>query len=120
MKKGHNVKAFVLYNSFSFNGWLDTLPKNIKDNFEIFYGDLRDKNSLLIASKECKIFYNLGALISIPYSYQAPESFVQTNVLGTLNLLEIARQSDVDLLYNFNKQKSMGLLNLSLCQKIIL
>lgn len=108
VKKGYNVKAFVLYNSFSFNGWLDTLPKNIKDNFEIFYGDLRDKNSLLLASKECKIFYNLGALISIPYSYQSPESFIQTNVLGTLNLLEIARQSEVDLFVQTSTSEVYG------------
>lgn len=108
VKKGYNVKAFVLYNSLSLNGWLDTLPNKIKNNFEISYGDLRDKNSLLDASKNCKIFYNLAALISIPYSYKAPESYIHTNVLGTLNLLDIARQNDIDLFVQTSTSEVYG------------
>ena len=84
-----------------------TLPKKIKDNFEICYSDLRDKNSLLLASKKCKIFYNLGALISIPIHIEL-ESFVQTNVLGTLNLLEIARQAEVDLFVQTSTSEVYG------------
>ena len=108
VKLGYNVKAFVLYNSFSFNGWIDALPKNVKNNLEIFYGDLRDKNSLSIAAKNCDVIFNLATLISIPYSYQSPESFIQTNVLGTLNVLEVAKQNSVDKLIQTSTSEVYG------------
>ena len=91
VKRGVSVRALVLYNSFNKEGWLDDIPKNIRNNIEIISGDIRDKELLINISKSIDIIFHLAALISIPYSYMAPRSFLDTNTSGTLNVLEAAR-----------------------------
>lgn len=92
LKKGYQVKAFVYYNSFNSWGWIDTFPKNIKDEIEIFTGDIRDPNGVKTAVENCDIVFHLAALIGIPFSYHSPDSYVDTNIKGTLNILQAARQ----------------------------
>lgn len=93
--EGKKVKAFVCYNSFNSWGWLDTFPKEKLDKIEIFAGDVRDPNGVRSAVKGCDTIYHLAALIAIPYSYHSPDSYVDTNVKGTLNILQAARDYDV-------------------------
>lgn len=93
---GHKVKAFVYYNSFNSWGWLDTLPKEILNQIEIFAGDVRDPNGVRTAVKGVDIIYHLAALIAIPYSYHSPDSYVDTNVKGTLNILQAARDYNIE------------------------
>ncbi len=91
VKQGYNVKAFVYYNSFNSWGWLDTLPEEIKNKIEIFSGDIRDPNGVRIAMEGCDTVFHLAALIAIPFSYHSPDSYVDTNVKGTLNILQAAK-----------------------------
>ncbi|MBI3601377.1 MAG: GDP-mannose 4,6-dehydratase [Candidatus Omnitrophica bacterium] len=88
---GASVRAFVYYNSFNQWGWLDTVPKKILDKHEVFAGDIRDFGCVLEACQDIDIVFHLAALISIPYSYRAPDSFVATNITGTMNVLQAAR-----------------------------
>ena len=92
VKKGEKVKAFCLYNSFGTWGWLDTLPPEIKNEIEVFMGDVRDPNGVRCAMEGQEIVYHLAALIAIPFSYHSPDSYVDTNIKGTLNVLNAARQ----------------------------
>ena len=92
VKKGEKVKAFCLYNSFGTWGWLDTLPPEIKNEIEVFMGDVRDPNGVRHAMEDQEIVYHLAALIAIPFSYHSPDSYVDTNIKGTLNVLNAARQ----------------------------
>jgi len=91
LNQGNQIKAFCYYNSFNSWGWLDNLPKNILEQIEIFTGDVRDPNGVRTAMKGCNKVYHLAALIAIPYSYHSPDSYVDTNVKGTLNVLQAAR-----------------------------
>jgi NAD dependent epimerase/dehydratase len=91
---GAEVTAFVLYNSFNSYGWLDTFKKEIKDSIKIFIGDIRDETSVRKALKDQDIIFHLAALIAIPYSYYAPRSYFETNALGTLNIMQSAREFD--------------------------
>jgi NAD dependent epimerase/dehydratase len=91
---GHDVKAFVLYNSFNSWGWLDTFPKELLSQIEIFTGDIRDPNGVKEAMKGMDEVYHLAALIAIPFSYHSPDSYVDTNIKGTLNVLQAARDLD--------------------------
>lgn len=91
IKQGHKVKAFAYYNSFNSWGWLDALPKEIMNEVEVFIGDIRDPNSVKEAMKGIAEVYHLAALIAIPYSYHSPDSYVDTNIKGTLNVLQVAR-----------------------------
>lgn len=93
VKKGYLVKAFVLYNSFNSNGWLDTLPKDIMDSVEIFQGDIRDPHGVKKAVEGTDAVFHLAALIAIPFSYHSPDAYVDTNVKGTLNVLQAAREN---------------------------
>jgi NAD dependent epimerase/dehydratase len=93
--EGKKVKAFVCYNSFNSWGWLDSFPKEKLDKIEIFAGDVRDPNGVRSAVKGCDTIYHLAALIAIPYSYHSPDSYVDTNVKGTLNILQAARDLSV-------------------------
>jgi NAD dependent epimerase/dehydratase len=95
VQSGCNVRAFVLYNSFGSRGWLDTLPRQILKEVEIYAGDIRDSYRIRDAMKGCGIAMHLAALIAIPYSYASPESYVETNVKGTLNVLQAARELNV-------------------------
>ena len=91
VEKGLKVRAFTFYNSFNTWGWLDTLPFNIMDNVEVFTGDIRDPNGVREAMKGCGAVFHLAALIAIPFSYHSPDSYVDTNIKGTLNVLQAAR-----------------------------
>jgi dTDP-glucose 4,6-dehydratase len=91
VKQGNKVKAFVYYNSFNSWGWLETLPKSILDKIEIFAGDIRDPNGVRVAMEGCDTVFHLAALIAIPFSYHSPDSYVDTNIKGTLNVLQAAR-----------------------------
>lgn len=91
LKEGHKVKAFAYYNSFNSWGWLDTLPKEILKEIEVFTGDIRDPNGVREAMKNIDEVYHLAALIAIPFSYHSPDSYVDTNIKGTLNVLQAAR-----------------------------
>lgn len=92
LKEGYDVRAFVYYNSFSSWGWLDILPKEKLDKIEIFSGDIRDPNGVREAMKGIDEVYHLAALIAIPFSYHSPDSYVDTNIKGTLNILQVARE----------------------------
>lgn len=91
LESGYDVKAFVYYNSFNSWGWLDTLPKDKLSKIEVFAGDIRDPNGVREATREVDIVFHLAALIAIPFSYHSPDSYVDTNIKGTLNVLQAAR-----------------------------
>lgn len=94
VKQGHKVKAFAYYNSFNTWGWLDTLPKEILKEIEVFTGDIRDPNGVRESMKGIDEVHHLAALIAIPFSYHSPDSYVDTNIKGTLNVLQAARDLD--------------------------
>ena len=91
LDEGYEVRAFVLYNSFNTWGWLDTFSKEKLDKIEIFTGDVRDPNGVREAMKGVDQVFHLAALIAIPFSYHSPDSYVDTNIKGTLNVLQAAR-----------------------------
>lgn len=92
LEKGYEVKAFAYYNSFNTWGWLDTLPQEKLKEIEVFTGDIRDPNGVREAMKGVDEVFHLAALIAIPFSYHSPDSYVDTNIKGTLNVLQAARQ----------------------------
>lgn len=96
VKQGFDVKAFSLYNSFNTWRWLDTLPQDIMENVEVFTGDVRDPNGVREAMKGTDAVFHLAALIAIPFSYHSPDAYVDTNIKGTLNVLQAAKQLDLD------------------------
>ncbi len=96
IEDGNKVKAFVYYNSFNNWGWLDSFPKEMLNEIEIFAGDVRDPNGVRTAVKGVDEIYHLAALIAIPYSYHSPDSYVDTNVKGTLNILQAARDFNIE------------------------
>ncbi len=93
LDQGFDVRAFVLYNSFNSFGWLDTLPKDKRSRMEVVSGDIRDPLFVQNALDGCDVIFHLAALIAIPYSYHAPDSYVATNIQGTLNVLNAAKRS---------------------------
>ncbi|CUU48172.1 NAD-dependent 4,6-dehydratase LegB [Clostridium beijerinckii] len=93
---GCNVKAFIHYNSINSWGWLDSLSKDKLKEIEIFTGDIRDPNGVREAMKNIEEIYHLAALIAIPFSYHSPDSYVDTNIKGTLNVLQAARELDTE------------------------
>jgi dTDP-glucose 4,6-dehydratase len=95
VRQGYKVRAFVFYNSFNSWGWLDDAPKDIRDDLEVVSGDIRDSHRVREAAKGCDAILHLAALIAIPYSYNSPQSYVETNVLGTLHVLQAARDYGV-------------------------
>ncbi len=92
---GYDVRAFVYYNSFNSNGWLDTIPKVSKSKIDFFAGDIRDPNGVREAMKDVDIVFHLAALIAIPFSYHSPDSYIDTNLKGTLNVIQAARDNRV-------------------------
>lgn len=96
LDEGYEVRAFVLYNSFNTWGWLDTFPKAKLDKIEIFAGDVRDPNAVRKAMQGMDAVFHLAALIAIPYSYYAPDAYVDTNIKGTLNVLQAARDLETE------------------------
>ena len=91
VKEGYDVRAMVQYNSFNNWGWIDTFDKDIKDKLDIFLGDVRDPNGVRTAMEGVDAVFHLAALIAIPYSYHSPDMYVDTNIKGTLNILQAAR-----------------------------
>lgn len=96
VKLGYEVKAFVYYNSFNTWGWLDTLPKSVLEHIEVFQGDIRDPYGVKEAMKGCNTVFHLAALIAIPFSYHSPDAYVDTNIKGTLNVLQAARELNIE------------------------
>lgn len=92
---GHDVRAFVLYNSFNSWGWLDHSPEDVRGKLDIFAGDVRDPHGVRTAMTDCDTVLHLAALISIPYSYHSPAAYVDTNVTGTLNVVQAAQDLGV-------------------------
>lgn len=95
VRGGHDVRAFVLYNSFNSWGWLDRCADDVRGNFEVFVGDIRDPHGVREAMRGCDEVLHLAALIAIPYSYHSPDTYVETNIRGTLNLVQAARDLGV-------------------------
>lgn len=95
IRSGYHVRAFVLYNSFNSWGWLDEAEADIKASLDVFAGDIRDPHGVKQACQGCDIVLHLAALIGIPYSYHSPDTYVDTNIKGTLNILQAARDLDI-------------------------
>ena len=95
VEQGCRVKAFVLYNSFNSRGWLETIPAKVAEQVELFMGDIRDPRGVREAVKGCDAVMHLAALIGIPFSYHSPDSYVDTNIKGTLNILNACRDLGV-------------------------
>ncbi|TAH69445.1 MAG: SDR family NAD(P)-dependent oxidoreductase [Anaerolineaceae bacterium] len=96
LEEGHDVRAFTFYNSFNTWGWLDSLPQDKLKSIDIFSGDIRDPNGVYEAMQGIDIVYHLAALIAIPFSYHSPDSYVDTNIKGTLNVLQAGRKHDTE------------------------
>jgi dTDP-glucose 4,6-dehydratase len=108
VRRGHTVRAFVLYNSFNSAGWLDRIPASTCAQVDIFPGDVRDPNGVRTAMQGCDIVYHLAALIAIPFSYHSPDTYVDTNVRGTLNILQAARDQGVDRVVHTSTSEVYG------------
>lgn len=108
VRQGYDVRAFVLYNSFNSWGWLDNSPKDIRDNLDVFAGDIRDPHGVRVAMEGCDTVLHLAALIAIPYSYHSPDTYIDTNVKGTLNILQAARALGVGRLVHTSTSEVYG------------
>jgi len=106
VKKGALVRAFCHYNAMGSWGWLDTFPE--KKEIEVVLGDISDRDSIRNAVKDIHVVFHLAALIGIPYSYQAPYSYVQTNIIGTLNVLQSALEEDVECVIHTSTSETYG------------
>lgn len=105
---GRRVRAMVQYNSFASHGWLELLPSDVRDHVEVVMGDVRDPGSVRELVAGCDTVYHLAALIAIPYSYRAPRSYVDTNVTGTLNVLEAVRDVGAARLVHTSTSETYG------------
>ena len=99
IRNGHKVKALVQYNSFNNIGWLADLPYDLQNEIEIVMGDIRDATQMRNEIKNMDEVMHLAALIAIPYSYVAPQSYIDTNISGTLNVLQACRDFDVPVIH---------------------
>lgn len=99
VKLGYSVKAFVYYNSFNSYGWLDTVSDDILSQIDVVSGDIRDPNGIRVAMKGCDVVLHLAALIAIPFSYHSPDTYIDTNIKGTLNVLQAARDLGVRVVH---------------------
>ncbi|MBU0675959.1 MAG: NAD-dependent 4,6-dehydratase LegB [Proteobacteria bacterium] len=108
VRQGYQVKAFVLYNSFNSWGWLDQSPAEIRENIEVFAGDIRDPHGVKEAMRGCDIVLHLAALIAIPYSYHSPATYVDTNIKGTLNVVQAARELEVEKVVHTSTSEVYG------------
>jgi len=106
--QGAQVRAFAFYNSFNSWGWMDSFPKNVLKKVDVFTGDIRDPNGVLTAVKDRDVVFHLAALIGIPFSYHSPDSYVDTNVKGTLNILQAARQCGVKKIVHTSTSEIYG------------
>jgi NAD dependent epimerase/dehydratase len=108
VRAGSKVRALVRYNSANSHGLLHQLPKEIYQNMEVIAGDVRDPFAVRSAVRGCRVVYHLAALIGIPYSYHAPQSYVETNVVGTLNVLQACLEEEVDRLIHTSTSEVYG------------
>lgn len=108
VKTGCDVKAFVYYNSFNSWGWLDAVDGDILKNIEVFSGDIRDSNGVRTAMKGCDVVMHLAALVAIPYSYHSPDTYVDTNIKGTLNIVQAARELGVERVVHTSTSEVYG------------
>jgi NAD dependent epimerase/dehydratase len=108
VRADYDVRAFVLYNSFNSWGWLDHCDANVKGGFEVFAGDIRDPNGVRSAMKDCDAVLHLAALIAIPYSYHSPDTYVDTNIKGTLNIVQAARDLGVSKVVHTSTSEVYG------------
>jgi NAD dependent epimerase/dehydratase len=108
VKQGYDVRAFVLYNSFNTWGWLDHCDTAVKNKFEVFAGDVRDPHGVKTAMKGCDAVLHLAALIAIPYSYHSPDTYVDTNVKGTLNIVQAARELGIQKVVHTSTSEVYG------------
>ena len=95
VRKGHKVKAFTYYNSRGSRGWLDNIDKRVIEEVNIISGDIRDNEFVNNNSKKIEVIFHLAALIGIPYSYYAPKSYLDTNVIGTYNVLNSSKMNNI-------------------------
>ncbi|WAA09795.1 NAD-dependent 4,6-dehydratase LegB [Fervidibacillus albus] len=108
VRQGYNVRAFVYYNSFNSWGWLDYSPEVIKSSLDIFSGDIRDPYGVKEAMKGCTHVLHLASLIAIPYSYHSPSTYVDTNITGTLNIVQAARELGVEKIVHTSTSEVYG------------
>lgn len=108
LDSGADVRPFVLYNSFNSWGWLDRLPAELSRDLDVFAGDIRDPNGVRTAMQGCDIVLHLAALIAIPYSYHSPDTYVDTNVKGTLNVVQAARDLNVERVVHTSTSEVYG------------
>ncbi len=108
VRSGHDVRAFVLYNSFNSWGWLDQCGSDVRGKFEVFAGDVRDPHGVRTAMQGCDRVLHLAALIAIPYSYHSPDTYVDTNVKGTLNVVQAARDLGVERVVHTSTSEVYG------------
>jgi len=108
VRLGHDVRAFTLYNSFNSWGWLDQSEKNILDSLDVFSGDIRDPHGVKTAMVGCDVVLHLAALIAIPYSYHSPDTYVDTNVKGTLNIVQAARELGIEKVVHTSTSEVYG------------
>jgi NAD dependent epimerase/dehydratase len=108
VQEGADVRAFVYYNSFNSWGWLDQSPASIRKSLDVFAGDIRDPHGVRTAVKGCDVVLHLAALIAIPYSYHSPDTYVDTNVKGTLNVVQAARDFGVERVVHTSTSEVYG------------
>lgn len=108
VRLGCDVRAFVYYNSFNSWGWLDHSEDEVREALEVFAGDVRDPHGVKAAMRGCDVVFHLAALIAIPYSYHSPDTYVDTNVKGTLNVLQAARETGVQKVVHTSTSEVYG------------
>lgn len=108
VREGFNVRAFVLYNSFNSWGWLDQCSPDVRGKFEVFAGDIRDPHGVRTAMQGCDAVLHLAALIAIPYSYHSPDTYIDTNIKGTLNVVQAARDLGVSRVIHTSTSEVYG------------
>jgi len=108
VRSGYNVRPFVFYNSFNSWGWLDRSPREIRESLDVFAGDIRDPNGVRTAMRGCDFVIHLAALIGIPYSYHSPDTYVDTNVKGTLNVVQAARELGIQRILHTSTSEVYG------------
>jgi len=108
VRRGYDTRAFVLYNSFNSWGWLDHSELDIKKSIDVFAGDIRDPHGVKQAMKGCDVVFHLAALIAIPYSYHSPDTYVDTNIKGTLNVVQAARELEVSKIIHTSTSEVYG------------
>jgi len=108
VREGIDTKAFVYYNSFNSYGWLDTSSKEVLDSLEIFSGDIRDPYGVKKAMEGCDVVFHLAALIAIPYSYHSPDTYVDTNIKGTLNVVQAVKELSIERVIHTSTSEVYG------------